>query len=111
MELDTGASLSVISEMTYQIWDGRGPPLQPTDVRLKTYTGETLQVKGKINVHVQYEGQEEALSLLVVAGAGPSLLGRDWLHKIKLNWRSLNHMPMEGLVKPLFKLSNSLSIT
>ena len=77
MELDTGASLSVISEMTYQkIWDGLGPPLQPTDVRLKTYTGETLQVKGKINVHVQYEGQEEELSLLVVAGADPSLLGR-----------------------------------
>ena len=97
MELDTGASLSVISEMTYQkIWDGQGPPLQPTDVRLKTYTGETLQVKGKINVHVQYEGQEEALSLLIVAGAGPSLLGRDWLHKIKLNWSTLNHMPMEG---------------
>ena len=42
MELDTGTSLSVISEMTYQkIWDGQGPPLQPTDMRLKTYTGET----------------------------------------------------------------------
>ena len=36
------------------------------------------------------------LSLLVVAGADPSLLGRDWLHKIKLNWGTLNHMPVEG---------------
>ena len=34
----------------------------------------------------------QQLILLVVAGTGPSLLGRDWLQHIKLNWSILNHV-------------------
>lgn len=31
----------------------------------------------------------EKMTLMVVAGDGPSLLGRDWLKKIQLNWREI----------------------
>ena len=44
---------------------------------------------GKLMVKVQYQGQEEELSLFVVAGDGPSLLGRDWLAKLKLEWKHI----------------------
>ena len=88
MEVDTGASISLISETTYQkLWEFETPPeLQQTAVKLRTYTGEEIGVVGCINVKVQSYGQEAQLPLLVVKGEGPSLLGRNWLTKLQLNW-------------------------
>ena len=45
-----------------------------------------MQVTGQLNVHVQYGSQTEPLVLVVVAGDGPSLFGRNWLKYIRLNW-------------------------
>ena len=96
MEVDTRASASIISEQTYnQLWpQGRRPKLQPTAVKLCTYSGEQLTVKGVISVEVQYNGQSGLLSLIVASGRGPSPLGRDWLTKIRLDWTHLwnNHL-------------------
>ena len=39
---------------------------------------------GTVKVHVKYEGQREVLSVLVVDGKGPNLMGRDWLAKVKV---------------------------
>ena len=41
MEIDTGAALSLISEATYErLWPREhAPPLTPTTIRLRTYTG------------------------------------------------------------------------
>ncbi len=92
MEVDTGAAISVMNEHTYQsLWPQRKPPLKPTSVRLKTYTGEHIVVKGIIRVRVLYEAQQADLELLVVAGKGPSLLGRDWLEHLRLDWHSLKY--------------------
>ena len=44
---------------------------------------------GKLMVKVQYQGQEEELTLIVVAGDKPSLLGRNWLAKLKLEWKHI----------------------
>ena len=86
MEVDTGASCSIISEGTYrQLWlADQAPPLYPTERKLYTYTRESLQVKGAIAVPAHYQGQTAELELVVVAGTGPSLLGRDWLQTIRL---------------------------
>eukprot|EP00731_Ephydatia_muelleri_P028865 Em0020g509a len=87
MEVDTGAVASVISEETYrQLWTTpRRPKLKPSDVYLRTYTGERIQVKGQITVEAKYGGSTQLLDILVVGGKGPSLMGRDWLHKLKPN--------------------------
>ena len=67
MEFDMGASLSVINQTTYsQI--SRGGSLQKTEVKLKTYTGESIPVIGSIKVHVKHKGQKEVLPVLVVEG-------------------------------------------
>ena len=48
-------------------------------------------MQGSVTVNVMYGSQSEKLPLLlVVAGNGPSL-GRDWLQKIRLDWRALHH--------------------
>ena len=59
-------------------------------VRLRTYSGEELKVVGKAVVRVRCGGQEEEeLGLVVVSGGGPSLLGRDWLGRLRLDWREI----------------------
>ena len=94
IEVDTGASVTIISEATLRsIWRTQSvPPLHPTNVRLRTYTGEGIPVVGQLTVKVRYQGQEEELPLVVVAGDGPSLLGRDWLAKLKLEWKHIFNM-------------------
>ena len=50
MEVDTGASASVISEEVYgRLWKREdAPPLRPTTVKLRSYTGEKLALLGSI---------------------------------------------------------------
>ena len=105
MEVDTGASLSLMSETTYKkLWESDTlPDLQQTAVKLRTYTGEEIGVLGCINVKVQSKEQEAHLPLLVVKGNGPSLLGRNWLTKLRLYWQEIfsvrtNHS-LESLLK------------
>lgn len=94
MEVDTGATLSVISELTYMynhLWPKElAPPLRPSPAKLRTYTGERIAVKGTIDVNVIYQKQESQPGLLVVAGSGPSLTGRDWISQFQLDWKQLN---------------------
>ena len=92
MELDTGASVSLICESTYfKLWNSNSrPTLKPSKVHLKTYTGSMVEVVGVLNVQASYEGQNKVVQLHVVKGDGPSLLGRDWLQSIKLNWAQIN---------------------
>ena len=70
MEVDTGATLPIISESTYKkLWlQQAAPPLKPANAKLKMYTGEQISVKGKIEVDVTYQEQKQKLAL-------PSLLG------------------------------------
>ena len=96
MEVDTGAALTLISATTYQkLWpQPNTPKLHKVSVSLRTYTGEQLKILGRCMVTVEYGGQVADLGLVVVEGHGPSLLGRDWLEKIRLNWgtlHSINH--------------------
>ena len=67
MELDTGASVSVISEDTYQKVQNRGLKKKsaPTNARLRTFTGELITPEVKLSVRVSNNGYSEDLSLLV----------------------------------------------
>ena len=69
----------------------------PTIAKLKTYSGETLPILGTLNVQVSHNKQKAGLALVVVTGSGPSLLGRDWLKKLKLDWQQINHMHLKTL--------------
>ena len=88
MEVDTGAALSIISEETRKAVFPE-EKLRASELVLKTYTNEPMQVKGTLNVRVQYETQFKKLVLVVIAGNGPSLFGRNWLNHINLNWKEM----------------------
>ena len=59
MEVDTGASASLISVETYTaLWPERQrPKLAPSSRTLRTYTGEQLHIKGSLMVDVVYGSQ------------------------------------------------------
>ena len=84
MEIDTGSARTIVSRDTfYNICPKER--LHPTKLILKTYSGETLPLLGTCEVKVEYEGQKHQLELVVADIQGqPSILGRDWLSKIKL---------------------------
>lgn len=88
MEVDTGASSTVIGEEEWNKLRSK-PRLGASNKRLVTYTGEALQVRGAAMVEVKFRNQVETLPLTVVKGFGPSLLGRDWLRVIQLDWKEL----------------------
>ena len=94
MEVDTGAGVSIASE---SVLASLLPSvkLQKSSVVLRTYTGEQIPVKGSICVDVVYGQQHHKnLKLLVVQGSGPSLMGRDWLKVVKLDWRTIGRVAL-----------------
>ena len=96
MEVDTGASITIIPMST---WTAQFPklPLQKSDVHLKTYTNEPLEVVGEREVTVKYNDQVKKLTITVVNSQGPSLLGRDWLKYIQLNWPQIANVNSQSV--------------
>ena len=86
MEIDTGSSLSLISESTFwQLWPNK--TWEDSKTNLTMYSGAQLQVLGTVNVQVcQASARPVNLSLAVVGADGPSLLGRNWIQSLQLDW-------------------------
>ena len=96
MEVDTGASVSLMSHATFTgLWPGRS--LESTSVRLQTYSNAPIPVVGTCSVNVEYNGQMGQLPLVIVGGSGPTLLGRDWLSQIRLDWRRIHYVHSHSL--------------
>lgn len=88
MQVDTGAAVSLISELTYKE-SLSYIPINKTIIQLTAYSGEKIPLLGSINVPVQYGSQNETLPLVIVKGERPALLGQNWLEKIQLDWQSI----------------------
>ena len=86
MQLDTGASLSLMAETTFrEHWLQRS--LSSSQVRLCSYSGETIPVLGVVNVTCK--GQSHQMPLIIVRGSGRTLMGRNWLQLFKLDWQEI----------------------
>ena len=92
MELDTGATYTCMSSDLYKLIGGG--ELGPPECMLKTYTGELIKPKGTGKVLVEYHTQKYGtqrleLKVTVVDKKVPTLLGREWLAYLRLDWHSL----------------------
>ena len=89
MEIDTGATKSIMSKGTFhRIWpSSNASPLDNELILVKP-----IKEIGEANVEETLDDQREKLSLLIVDGDGPNLLGRDWLRKLRVNWSQLNQI-------------------
>jgi len=81
MELDTGVTVSIISEST---WKQKllEPPLQPCPFVLKGYPNNKLNILGMCDVEITAGDTTKQLPLVVCSGNGLSLLGRNWLQEV-----------------------------
>ena len=84
-QLDTAASVSVVGEQIYKTQMSHFT-LEPAGLSLTSYSWDSIDVLGNINVPVQYHGQRDVLPLIVVGGDKPALLGRNWLSRLQLDW-------------------------
>ena len=91
MEVDTGASVSVVGEEVFKSvrLGEKVLELQPSVVQLRSYTGEEIPVRGSALVSVAHNGQSATLPLIVTEGNGPSLIGRNWLSTLRLDWQRI----------------------
>ena len=78
IEIDTGASKTILNEATYgRLRDAVGP-LQTTKARCpKHVLRRKIPVLGAVMVPVKYGSQLKKLNALIVKDGGPNLLGRD----------------------------------
>ena len=65
MELDIGTSVSIMSE---EAWRKKFPeiPLEESQMKLRTYTGEALEIVGPAQVNVTYQDQTIKLPIQVI---------------------------------------------
>jgi len=97
MEVDTAADYSIMSKSTYT-QKFSNFPLYPSNLELKTYTGEALTVCGEMQCNVLYKGHEYTLPIIVPNYENkPTLLGRNWLNRIKLEWGEIFSLTRSGL--------------
>ena len=89
MELDTGSALTIVNEQDYQRhWPHL--PLKRANLTLRTYTGQKVYPKGKIRVTVTYRKKSYPdMYVYVLPKGGAPLLGREWMRKLQLDWRSI----------------------
>ncbi len=109
MVLDTGAAVSILSEDTFKKMFPKDR-LHPSNLRLKTYTGEPMNVVGEFPVKVRYKQQPtKVLDLIIVRGDGPCLMGRSWLKHIQLDWKMIGVVSEQALPDLLEKYQNVFS--
>ena len=104
MQLDTGCALSLapisfIKEVCPDV------KINPTNVIMSTYTGETVRPLGEACVNVEYSGSQYSLPLLIVNEGSCALFRQNWLMHIKLDWQNLPGLNnVETLPSDLFTI-------
>ena len=103
MQLDTGCTLS-LAPMSFFKRVCPDVDMQPTNVVLSAYTGETVRPLGEAYVKVEYSGLQHSLPLLVVQEGTSALFGRNWLMDLKIDWKNL---PGLNHIGPIFSSASA----
>lgn len=87
--IDTGCGVTLIDETIYKSRFS-DTQLQTCSTTLRAFSGHEIETIGQFNADIEHNGQSvENLRVIVVKGSRPSLLGREWLSAIRLNWSEI----------------------
>jgi len=70
---------------------------------LTVINNQTMKVIGELPVTATHDNQSTTLTLYAVPGNGLTLLGREWLEHIKLDWKSITIVTKDPLQQLLDK--------
>ncbi len=114
--MDTGAAVTLISEKHVP----RNVTLIPPKSMVRSYAGQSLEIKGLYTAEVQYKWELFYLEVHVVRRSQqPNLLGRNWINCLKMkavHIRNIETTPQElqALIEKhsaLFKEDSGLNYT
>ena len=89
LQLDTGSPVTMLTERT---WDVIGrPTLQRCTMKLVSFTGHRVKLKGRGTIDVGYDQSSLRLDVLVASGTMMDILGRDWISALKLDAKPWNN--------------------
>ena len=94
--IDTGSPVTIIPEsIAKQI--SKFSDLVPPMHELKCYSGQNIDLLGMFDAKILHEKCMHSLPIYVAKGYGPPLLGRNWLERLKLDWKLvLGHVSVAG---------------
>lgn len=106
-EIDTGATMSVISDRMHAQHFGE-VPLQKTNIVLKAYDGACIKPLGAMSATIQHNDMKVPCVFLVIRNGGQPLIGRDILDKIKFEFvcNSLSDVNVNNLIDEFSVLFN-----
>ena len=107
MEIDTGASVSLIPYCVYEEHFSN-VQLTQSDVKFCSFTGDVVKCEGKLMVTVKHFGQEKRMWLHVLRASRFTLLGRDWMEDLRMDWQSIK-IVTDSSVSDLDKLLTKYS--
>jgi predicted aspartyl protease len=76
---DTGADETVMSKVQWDSLGLRDIQLESPTTRLTSYSGNALDIEGVAKVSVEIGGRICEVSIFIINGEGPALLGKSWL--------------------------------
>ncbi|KRZ34848.1 Uncharacterized protein T4C_5859 [Trichinella pseudospiralis] len=83
MEIDTGSEYTVLFEYVFRkLSQGIKIRLEPITVKLATFQGELVKVKGSCSVNVPYGNIHRTLALIVAKGHCPNVLRLNWFESL-----------------------------
>ena len=88
MEVDTGASVSLINVSMFNQIKNQNDSIFLTKSKLRTYTSEVVTPTGEVKVNTEYKNQSLCIPVIVMKNR-PNLLGRDILKILQSNWFEL----------------------
>lgn len=106
-QLDTGASISAMSE---KFWEKNFSEykLFPPNKNLNVYTGEKMLALGFCKFKVSYNDITKFLDVYVIKNGGPPILGRDFMSIYDLNVSQINFFDESVSVDNLVKKYHTL---
>lgn len=92
-EVDSGSGFTFLPRKEYNRLRNK-PPIEPVNIRFRSYTQDVFVPDGKINVNASFEGKFIKDDVYIVPDNFAALLGRTWIRRLKIN---LCHTdPMQG---------------
>lgn len=89
-QIDSGSSVSAISEKTYNNFFS-DVPLSQSNKFLFSYNGGSIKSLGKAQMPVSYLGKTKCIAIFVICDGGPPILGRDFIELFNLELSPINY--------------------